>query len=154
MIETSREKNMVVIARDDNGTPTVWCDPEIADIVAALNAAGIATVASCSGHGHRPGRISLADGRDIILPRDIADMRLIEAAFPKDINGEPVPPVDETERLRAALRPFAHAAKWWKAFHDYHRITTLHQHGDCLEVGHLRAAESALRPQEGEVSRG
>jgi hypothetical protein len=98
----SREENMVVIARDDTGTPTVWCDPEIADIVSALNAAGIATVASCSGHGHRPGRISLADGRELILPRDEVDTRLIEAAFPTNINGEPVPtqPVDETERCQ------------------------------------------------------
>jgi hypothetical protein len=101
----SREENMVVIARDDAGTPTIWCDPEIADIVAALNASGIATVASCSGHGHRPGRISLADGRELILPRDAVDTRLIEAAFPTNINGERVPaqPVDETERLRAHI---------------------------------------------------
>lgn len=48
------------------------------------------------------------------------------------------------EAVREALKPFARAAKWWKAFDDQHRITTLHQHGDCLEVGHLRAAEAAL----------
>ena len=48
------------------------------------------------------------------------------------------------EALREALRPFANAAKWWKAFDSQHRITTLHQHGDCLEVGHLRAALAAL----------
>lgn len=46
--------------------------------------------------------------------------------------------------VREALAPFARAAKWWKAFDNQHRITTLHQHGDCLEVGHLRAAEAAL----------
>lgn len=51
---------------------------------------------------------------------------------------------DGREALRRALRPFASAAKWWKAFDNQHRITTLHQHGDCLEVGHLRAAEAAL----------
>lgn len=48
------------------------------------------------------------------------------------------------DALVKALRPFALAAKWWKAFDSQHRITTLHQHGDCLEVGDLRAAESAL----------
>jgi len=38
-----------------------WC---IADIVAALNAAGIDTVASCCGHGDESiARIDLSDGR-------------------------------------------------------------------------------------------
>lgn len=38
-------------------------------IVAALNAGGIPTVASCCGHGTMPGRIDLEDGRVLILPR-------------------------------------------------------------------------------------
>src|SRR5690606_39841374 len=63
---TDRESQMVVIERDASGKPTVWCDPEIADLVRALNAGGIRTVASCSGHGHRPGNIALADGRELI----------------------------------------------------------------------------------------
>lgn len=46
--------------------------------------------------------------------------------------------------LEAALRPFARAAKWWKAFNDFHHITALHQHGDCLEVHHLRDARTTL----------
>lgn len=37
-----------------------WC---IHQIVAALNAGGIETVASCCGHSVDPGRIDLADGR-------------------------------------------------------------------------------------------
>ena len=37
----------------------------IADIVAALNAANIPTVASCCGHGKILGSIILDDGRDI-----------------------------------------------------------------------------------------
>ena len=37
----------------------------IADIVAALNAANIVTVASCCGHGKINGIISLTDGREI-----------------------------------------------------------------------------------------
>lgn len=41
-----------------------WC---IHHIVAALNAAGIETVASCCGHGTQPGRIDLADGRVLVL---------------------------------------------------------------------------------------
>lgn len=36
----------------------------ISDIVAALNAANIITVASCCGHGRMDGAISLEDGRE------------------------------------------------------------------------------------------
>ncbi len=35
----------------------------IADIVAALNAANIRTVASCCGHGQQSGDVMLVDGR-------------------------------------------------------------------------------------------
>lgn len=37
-----------------------WC---IHQIVAALNAGGVETIASCCGHKRAPGIISLADGR-------------------------------------------------------------------------------------------
>lgn len=42
----------------------------IADIVAALNAANIVTVASCCGHGKISGSICLQDGRElsVIMP--------------------------------------------------------------------------------------
>jgi hypothetical protein len=36
-------------------------------IVAALNAGGVETVASCCGHGKKPGRIDLADGRVLMI---------------------------------------------------------------------------------------
>lgn len=39
----------------------------IADVVAALNAANIVTVASCCGHGDRQGNIMLEDGRTLII---------------------------------------------------------------------------------------
>jgi hypothetical protein len=41
----------------------------IANIVAALNAAGICTTASCCGHGKMTGNIRLADGGEIIIKR-------------------------------------------------------------------------------------
>ena len=63
----SREERMVVLKRGNDGIPTVWCDPEIADIVGALNSGGVKTVASCSGHGEKPGGIALADGRQLLL---------------------------------------------------------------------------------------
>ena len=62
-----REKAMVVIERDDAGVPIVWCDPCLVGIVAALNAGGLRTVASCCGHGQRDGVISLQDGRELYL---------------------------------------------------------------------------------------
>ena len=40
---------------------------DVADLVDALNTETLATVASCSGHGHRPGVISLADGRQLMV---------------------------------------------------------------------------------------
>ena len=71
--------------------PGVWCDPCIAPLVKALNESdlpvvpsrlnpdGIRTLASCCGHGVRPGRISLADGRELlILPSLDAADRLLE----------------------------------------------------------------------------
>ncbi len=39
----------------------------IADIVAALNAANIITVASCCGHGRIKAIISLEDGREVYV---------------------------------------------------------------------------------------
>ena len=43
-----------------------WC---IHHIVAALNAGGVETVASCCGHGEQEGRIDLADGRILRIER-------------------------------------------------------------------------------------
>lgn len=42
-------------------------DKCIHQIVAALNAAGVETVASCCGHGEKDGRIDLKDGRILII---------------------------------------------------------------------------------------
>jgi len=41
-----------------------WC---IHQIVAALNAGGVGTIASCCGHMKQEGRIDLADGRLVIV---------------------------------------------------------------------------------------
>lgn len=46
-------------------------DQCIAHIVAALNAGGIETVASCCGHGRMPGNIVLSDGRVLSISLDI-----------------------------------------------------------------------------------
>jgi len=39
----------------------------VADLVAALNAAGVITTASCCGHNERHGRILLEDGRVLVV---------------------------------------------------------------------------------------
>lgn len=63
-------------------------DEEIRPLVQALWNAGIATVASCSGHGHRPGNIALADGRELVIAPDFETARQIDRLFPLDINGD------------------------------------------------------------------
>jgi len=49
----------------------VWRDKDIdtciADLVRALQAAGIDMRASCCGHGDGPGRIDLQDGRTLFI---------------------------------------------------------------------------------------
>lgn len=74
-VSESRESRMTTLRRDSTGKPTIWCDPEIADIVSALNAGGVPTVASCSGHGERNGIVSLADGRELIIAENYATAR-------------------------------------------------------------------------------
>lgn len=59
----------------------------IAYMVAALNAANITTIASCCGHGHRPGTIILEDGRWLFIAKDRAEAEKIDAIFPLDIHG-------------------------------------------------------------------
>lgn len=95
----SRESRMVTLRRKPDGTPAVWCDPEIADLVSALNAGGVPTVASCSGHGERPGNIALADGRELIIAKDYAEARAIEACW----NTRPALLQAEVESLRAEV---------------------------------------------------
>lgn len=86
----SRESEMATLRRDEDGKSTVWCDPEIADLVDALNSGSLATVASCSGHGHRPGRITLKDGRELFIAKDFEEADLIDRNLPfPDINGNP-----------------------------------------------------------------
>lgn len=54
----------------------------IASLVKALNAGGVQTIASCCGHGKRPGNIALADGRELIIAADYEMGRLVDKSFP------------------------------------------------------------------------
>lgn len=65
-------------------------DACIAPLVEALNAAGFPTVASCCGHGHRPGSIVLEDGREVVIARNFDEGRMIDALFPLTSYGERV----------------------------------------------------------------
>jgi hypothetical protein len=56
-------------------------DQCIGPIVQALNDAGAVTIASCCGHGKRPGNIVLADGRELIIARNYDEARAVDAAF-------------------------------------------------------------------------
>lgn len=101
----ARESRMVVLRRKQDGTPSVWCDPEIADLVAALNAGGVPTIASCSGHGERPGNIALADGRELLVAKDYAEARAIESASvanpaPRQPEARVGGEVDATDRVK------------------------------------------------------
>lgn len=58
---------MVVTHRDQDGNPTVWCDPCLEPLVRALNDGGLPTIASCCGHGLLPGNVVLADGQTLLL---------------------------------------------------------------------------------------
>gem|GEM_PF-1169464 len=89
--EMCREERMIVLQRDSDGTPTVWCDPEIADIVSALNSGGVKTVASCSGHGVKPGGIALADGRQLLLLESLEAFNSAMSAITQaEVQAEPV----------------------------------------------------------------
>ncbi len=65
-----------------------YCDVDacIAPLVQAMNDNGMETVASCCGHGNRPGEIILDDGRSVILC-SWEQARKIDKLFP-DIHGE------------------------------------------------------------------
>lgn len=96
-----RESKMVHV------TGKVFCDPCIAPLVAALNAASIETVASCCGHGHRPGVIVLRDGRELFIAKDFEEARKVDAAFPTDINGDARPSEQAVTEVLSRIRDYA-----------------------------------------------
>lgn len=57
-------------------------DACLVPLVEALNTAGFVTVASCCGHGRRPGNVALADGRELIIARNWDEARSIDGLFP------------------------------------------------------------------------
>jgi hypothetical protein len=78
--QSSVESFTILNARDEPRLIDV--DSCIAPIVRALNAMGVVTVASCCGHGKRPGNIALADGRELIIVPDYESGRRVDSIFP------------------------------------------------------------------------
>ncbi len=59
----------------------------IAPLIVLLLDNGFNPIASCCGHGMRPGKIALKDGRELIIARNYEEAREIDRLFPLDING-------------------------------------------------------------------
>lgn len=57
-------------------------DSCIADLVLLLNNNGFKTVASCCGHGIRPGNIALEDGREFFIIPNYKTGREVDKFFP------------------------------------------------------------------------
>ena len=65
-------------------------DECIKPIIDALNNGGINTIASCCGHGYRTGRISLKDGRELVIFSDYNSCQEYEKTQLFDINGNKI----------------------------------------------------------------
>jgi hypothetical protein len=136
-----REAAMVTLARDEQGTATVWCDPCIAPIINALNEAGLATAASCCGHnGHgsdgeqtdAPGWVMLRDGRTF----------LITASPSTHTQRDTETAAQATMPLHALLRDYRDGdGRGWQTEFDWLES----HHGDRLDKLTTSVQESGIR---------
>lgn len=62
-------------------------DACICDLIQVLNDNGFKTVASCCGHGHRPGSVIFKDGRELLIMPSYEASRKLDHLWP-DIHGE------------------------------------------------------------------
>lgn len=58
--------------------------------IEALNNIGLKTIASCCGHGRRPGSIALEDGKEIAIFETFEDARKMDMLFKMSITGEKI----------------------------------------------------------------
>lgn len=70
-----------------NGRP-FGCDPCIQPLITALNDGGIPTVASCCGHGQRPGRVLLDDGRELFIVASYEEGDRLDALIGSSEDGD------------------------------------------------------------------
>jgi hypothetical protein len=150
--------NIVTLWHPDIGRFDV--DQCIAPVVEALNSWGIRTVASCCGHGQRPGNIALADGRELIIAADFETGREIDAAFPS-INGDlprskVIPSIvtfcKEVRPFCAQTRREEATQNGWNAELGYHHVqfdlcgTILERLGESDDLNWARDALGVDRP--------
>lgn len=64
------------------GFTTAGVDACIAPLIQALNDGGFQTIASCCGHGIRPGSIILEDGRELLILPDYESARKLDNLWP------------------------------------------------------------------------
>jgi hypothetical protein len=74
-------------------------DACLAPLVKTLNDAGYVTVASCCGHGKRPGDIILADGRELHIMPDFATSRRADRLYDA-LGFQPINPWSRRYRMR------------------------------------------------------
>ena len=138
-IKASIGRDEPTVTVDIHGGGIAGVDESIAPLVKLLNDGGIKTVASCSGHGHRPGNIALADGRELIIARNWNEARIIDGLFP-GINGEPA------KGVKGALEFIRQSNEEIKG--DFERVLL-----DAITVSEFGDRAAAIRERIREVRR-
>ena len=138
-INASIGRDEPTVTVDIHGGGIAGVDESIAPLVKLLNDGGIKTVASCSGHGHRPGNIALADGRELIIARNWNEARIIDGLFP-GINGEPA------KGVKGALEFIRQSNEEIKG--DFERVLL-----DAITVSEFGDRAAAIRERIREVRR-
>ena len=82
MCKWGTDTEVILCVLRKNGMEIAKVDLCIAKIIQALNNFNIQTIASCCGHGKRPGRISLADGRELYVLPDYDSAQKLDKKLP------------------------------------------------------------------------
>lgn len=128
----NREAAMVVLdpgTPERNGRDGVWCDPCLAPLVKALNDGGLPTVASCCGHGGRPGFVSLADGRELFIAIPEQAEAIHQLSHDRQLAAAPEYAADYAQRLPAQ------SLKADAALYMLERLVCLLEQGDYVPYG-------------------
>jgi hypothetical protein len=139
---------MTVLARDESGKPTIWCDPCIAPMVSALNSAGVTTIASCCGHGKNDPSIALEDGRWLVVtnePPVAYEHRWKQAAHDAEVRAGVV--AEEPETPEQARAHAMHDAFWAVHVGRFHGRDA--QHGVDTFYAGTNAAKRAIEDLHG-----
>lgn len=148
----NRERTMTVVARDHEGTATIWCDPCIAPVIRALNNGGIETIASCCGHGENDGWVLRADNM-LMLLRQVPE-GMTPAEFMTAQEGERGYIVPRYDVVRAEVIPPTAAVltvregnRDWPACRTYPKLGCV-----CRGAGSENCGAPCLRKQTGDLA--